>query len=431
MKSKKVQKILLGSVLVGGLVAGTAGCSKDKKDKDKEQAKTEIAKSAKEMNAELFEKSRSDIKFALAFVENYYPYTYFCGEAWTTGHGLTILYNPDGSYKKVTNRTKPVTLEESDVYKGRYLTFEVLPDIKKCVKVEMDENTMIAACVLRFCIGSSNFQKSSFVKELNAGKTGAELAKTLTGWRQQEGVINRCYFFAALMAGKIDYSDLLDLRAEGCYRLDWQDMLVYVNGQPKVDKNNFYEWDFSKVRENLKKAKQSRQVRLTLAGKKHVIVNCKMVKDIVPDYVLQNVSTQKTKRSFINYENITDLVQTNIDAVNDSSYLAYQQGNYKDALKFGKIALKYAATNKQRGAAYYNMGMAYFQMEKFGQAKDCFAKSVAENKTKAAQKQLELAQQKSKEKRGSKAGKFALGVMGVGALAYGGKKYLVRRRRNR
>lgn len=431
MKSKKVQKILLGSVLVGGLVAGTAGCSKDKKNKDKEQAKTEIAKSAKEMNAELFEKSRSDIKFALAFVENYYPYTYFCGEAWTTGHGLTILYNKDGSYKKVTSKTKPVTLEESDVYKGRYLTFEVLPDIKKCVKVEMDENTMIAACALRFCIGSSNFQKSSFVKELNNGKTGAELAKTLTGWRQQEGVINRCYFFAALMAGKIDYSDLLDLRAEGCYKLDWKDMLVYVNGKPKEDKNGFYEWDFSKVRENLKKAQQPRQVRLTLAGKKHVNVKCQMVKDIVPDYVLQDVTNKSKQNSSINYENVIDLVKTNVNAANDSSYIAYQNGNYKDALKFGKIALKAAITQKQRGAAYYNMGMAYFQMGKYNQAKDCFAKSVAENKTKAAQQQLELAQQKSKEKRGSKAGKFALGVIGVGALAYGGKKYLVHRRRNR
>ncbi len=296
MKDTKLRNFLLGSILVGGLATGVAGCSQKGQDKDDDdKVKTEVG-SAKPQedtygNVALFESSRSDIKFALAFVENYYPYIYWCGEAWTTGHGLTVLYNANGTYNKVTRNTQVPTLDESDVFKGRYLTREVLPDIKNCVTVSMDENTLLAACALRYCIGSSNFKKSAFLRDLNAGKTGSALAKTLTGWRQQDGVPNRMYFFAALMCGEIDYADLLDLRAEGCYNLKYTDMFVYRKGQPKSDKQGFYEWDFSKIKENLQKAKDPRTVCLNLGKKKgHVKVECKPVKEIVPEYIWQEVN---------------------------------------------------------------------------------------------------------------------------------------------
>ncbi len=296
MKDTKLRNFLLGAILVGGLATGVSGCSTKGQDKDDDnRVKTEVG-SAKPQedtygNVALFKSCRSDIKFALAFVENYHPYIYWCGEAWTTGHGLTVLYNANGTYNKVTRDRKVPTLDESDVFKGRYLTREVLPDIKNCVTVSMDENTLLAACALRYCIGSSNFKKSAFLRDLNAGKTGARLAKTLTGWRQQDGVPNRMYFFAALMCGAIDYADLLDLRAEGCYNLKSTDMFVYRNGKPKSDKQGFYEWDFSKVRENLEKAKQPRTVRLNLGRKKgRVSVECKLVKEIVPEYIWQEVN---------------------------------------------------------------------------------------------------------------------------------------------
>jgi GH24 family phage-related lysozyme (muramidase) len=266
MSDKTLRNVLFGMLMTSGVaLTGCSDRTEGNENDGAQQPQTEQQATPQRQvqndpygNVALFEASRSKIKFALAFVENYYPYIYWCGEAWTTGHGLTILYNADGSSKKVTQNTPIPTLEQSDVYKGRYLTHEILPDIKSCIKVPMDENTMIAACVLRYCLGHSNFAKSSFVKQLNAGKKGAELAKTLTGWRQQAGVINRCYFFAALMAGEIQYSDLLDLRAEGCYNLRWQDMLVYKNGSPKKDSNGFCTWDFSKIQENLQKAKKSK-----------------------------------------------------------------------------------------------------------------------------------------------------------------------------
>lgn len=295
MNKTNIKKFLLGSILVGGLTSGLSGCATKEQDNDDDnQEKTEVVSTKPQNdphgNVALFEQSRSEIKFALAFVENYYPHIYWCGEAWTAGHGLTILYNADGTYKKVTQNTKVPTLEESDKFKGRYLTHEILPDIKKHIKVPMDKNTLIAACALRYCIGGKNFRKSSFVKQLNAGVTGAELAKTLTGWRKQDGIPNRMYFFAALMAGTIDFSDLLHLRAEGCYNLSHKDIFVYSDKKPKCDKNNYYEWDFSKIQSNIEKAKQPRNVTLNLSNGKKTVITCKPVKDIVPEYIWQEVS---------------------------------------------------------------------------------------------------------------------------------------------
>lgn len=293
---------LIGTITWGGVKINNYVKGKEKEKKEivvnPESEKNESEEIVRK-NVELFEKTRSKMKFSLAFGENYYPYVYFCGKAWTTGHGLTVLYGADGTAKKVTKNTKPVTLEESDVYKGRYLTREVLPDVKNLVKVPLDEKTLLAVCVLRYCIGHKNFAESNFLKQLNSGKKGAELAKTLTGWRQQSGVLQRCYFFAALMCDKITFDDLLDLRAEGCYNLKLTDIVVCSDGTPKTDEKNFYEWDFTKIQKNLETAKQSRSVKLVISpaakGKKNrtVVVNCQLVKQIVPDYIWEEVSGKK------------------------------------------------------------------------------------------------------------------------------------------
>lgn len=426
-----LKNILFGTALAGGLVFSAPACSsmnKEEKESDKQKTEAETTPVSQDTtvsghNVALFDSCRSDIKFALALCENYYPYIYWCGEAWTAGSGLTVLYNADGTCTKVNKNTKVPTIAESDVYEGRYLTYDILPDIEKCVTVSMDKNTLIAACVLRYCIGGTNFKKSSFVKQLNAGKTGAELARTLTGWRQQKGIPNRCYFFAALMAGKIDYSALLDLRAEGCYNLTWNDIFVYSKGRPVIDKDGFYEWDFSKIDANLKKAKQPRQIQLNLGDKKHAVVDCKLTKEIVPDYVWQDVQkhTNQEKSNTVNFT----------DVLNDSSYVAYKNGEYKKALKTGKAALKAAETDKQKRAATYNIGISYTAKGKYNKAVRNLKKSLAYEETNAAQKALQEAQHKRKE-RGKKRGKIALGsVIGVLGAAAIRKKYLMQRQKQR
>ena len=426
-----LKKFFLGTVLAGGLVVGAPSCSSnDKDDKNNDKQKTEVkttkdTKTICDENVALFENCRSDIKFALALCENYYPYIYWCGEAWTAGNGLTVLYNADGTWTKVTKNTKVPTIAESDLYEGRYLTYDILPDIEKRITASMDKNTLIAACVLRYCIGGTNFKNSSFVKELNAGKTGAELAKTLTGWRQQKGVPNRCYFFAALIAGKIEYADLLDLRAEGCYNLTWNDIFVYSKGKPVVDKDGFYEWDFSKIKQNLQKAKQPKQTQLNLGNKKHVVVDCKLIKEIVPDYVWQDViNNLNQKQSKTVY-----FADVSARALNDSSYIAYKNGDYTKALKTGQSALEFATDSAQTGAANYNIGISYTATGKYNKAVRYLKQSLAYNKTNAAAKALQEAKQKRAEKR-KKAGKYVLGFgLGFAGAAVVRKKYLAQKHR--
>ena len=433
MASKKAKQLLYGTLIAGSIFAAARGCSSNKDDQSAPKTETTANKVTETNdpygNVALFEATRSKIKFALAFAENYYPYTYWCGEAWTTGHGLTILYNADGSYKTVKQNTKVPTIEESDVYKGRYLTHEILKDIKRYVTVPMDENTMIAACVLRYCIGGKNFKNSAFLKQLNAGVTGEKLAKTMTGWRQQHGVPNRCYFFAALMSGKMKYSELLDLRAEGCYNLDWQDIFVYNGKNPKKDANGFYEWDYSKLQANLAKAKLDRNVPLNLGGKKHVVVKCKMVKDIVPKYIWDEVSSGKSKHNKAN-NTITVVTPETTNEKSDKSYIAYQKGDYKTALKAGKEALALAETDKQKGAAYYNIGISYLALGNYDKAVKFLNKSLKINKTSAAERKLQEALAQRKANGNKKAIPVAaVAAAGFGVALYARKKYLMQRKK--
>ena len=182
MSDTKLKRILFGTMLFGGMAAGASGCSpKESDSKDQEKSETEVAVDSvtkKDVNdpygnIALFEASRSKIKFALAVVENYYPYTYKDGNGnWTTGEGLTELYSANGKMTKVNKDTAPVTMAESDVYKGRYLTYSILPKIKKGFKVSADENALIAVTVLGYCVGPKWIENSEFTKQLNAGTTG-------------------------------------------------------------------------------------------------------------------------------------------------------------------------------------------------------------------------------------------------------------------
>lgn len=429
MQNIKLKHFILGTILAGGITLGISSCSE--KEEDEKQPNTEVKSPIKKQdkydNIALFERSRSEIKFALAFVENYHEYIYWCGKSWTAGHGLTILYNKDGTSVDVNKNTKVPTITESDIYKGRYLTHDILPDIQKYIKVPMDQNTLIAACVLRYCIGHENFKNSLFLKELNKGKKGAELALTLSGWRKQDGIPKRCYFFAAIMAGKMQFSDLLTLRAEGCYNLKQKDIFVYVNGKPKSVANGLYEWDYSKLEANLEKAREPRKTLLNLGNRKYIHVDCKLTQDIVPDYIWNEVSHNAPK--------IKEGQQTNIaktpsaDEQNDISYIAYQEQDFATALNAGKIALQLAETNKQKGAACYNIGITYIEIGKYSKAIKYLNESLAFNQTKAAKDALQIATEKHQRSCHKAMLYVGLGALGCGGALYARKKYLMQKQR--
>lgn len=439
MEKTKLKKLLWGGIMTGMLM-GVPSCStRDSESDDSEDDRTELVitgtdkSSVEKYNTELFESLRSKIKFGLAFVENYYPYIYKDGGGTlTTGHGLTILYEPNGTYKQVTKDTPVPSLSESDRYKGRYMTIEILKDIQKYVKVPMDENTMITTCVFRYCIGGKSFKESEYLKQLNKGKTGAELTPYLTGFRQQKGVLKRLYFFAALMEGEIEFSDLLDLRTEGCYNIESWEGLV-----SNLDKN-FYSWNFQNIDNYLEIAKKERIVSTRVwdaKAKKFVKIRheCKLVKDIVPEYIYNEVSGKKHKKTNRKTEdetkryNAKQAIETrneenskNADTQNDISYIAYQNCDYKTALNAGKKALKYSVSSKQYGAAHYNIGVAYSAMGKPRKAINNLNLSISFNETDAAKDALKVATHKYKVKRNTaiaySASALALSA-GIAALA--------------
>ena len=470
MNKSKIRDFLLGTVLFGGMIAGGVGVHNNSKNKEKtkEKPKTETVSENNNVqvadtvkydandpygNIALFEASRSKIKFALAFVENYAPAAYNDGTGkWTVGYGLTILYNADGSSRPVKKGEK-CSVDQADVYKGRYLTHDILPDIKKYIKVPMDENTLIATCVFRYCIGGKNFRKSQYLKQLNAGATGADLAKYLTGYRAQAGLMNRNYFFAALMSGQIDFVDLLDLRAEGCYNLAPKDMAKRNDKNTRyiVDKDNMAIWDFSDMATKLETAKKNRKTAK--------LGECKLVREIVPNYIVQDVDVKpKTgiagrvkniarsvdlnqaadklyELGMKKYENkdykgaldvLNDLTKTPYNSAkvqNQISVIHHAAGQYKSALRSAEQALQMAKNKTDKAAALYNIGMAYSARGYYKKAIDCYTKAMDlhtnDNRVEQALVDAMIRQEQEGDKSGKTATLFALGAA---AVALGTKK---------
>ena len=384
MTDTRLRNFLFGTVLAGGLATGAASCNhKDVKEPEPEEPKTEIRKDTvqaqdtvrvqimPEINSDdpygniaLFKATYSKIKFALALVENYYPYTYNDNKGkgtWTTGEGLTHLRDANGKVTKVTENTPAVTAIESDVYKGRFLTSGILPVIKK-VKKPMDENTLIAACVLGYCVGPSKLASSSFLKQVNVGANGAELTKYLTLYHKQGGVPKRLYFFAALIENQIQWADLLNLRAEGCYNLGWKDIFVYdTNNVIKTLPGKLYEWDYTNIKANLEKAKKKRSSTLYIKGGQKVTIECQLAREFVPDYVWFEVSSDVKETDADKTEKIIDFTFAR------TSFWYAEQNNikqkYQTQKKYG-IVQNIASNTVDLDMSKFGVGRHYISNQK-------------------------------------------------------------------
>ena len=457
--------LFYGTLMAGSVATGMSGCSnKDKEPKDNEKARTELTvsdfNSVSEYNAALFENCRSDIVFTLFFVENCYPYAYNDGTGhWTVADGLTKLFNEDGtSYVDVTSDTKPLTKEEAEIYTMRFLKFEIWPIIKN-INVPMDRNTMISTCTFGYCIGADGFKQSNYLKYLKAGKSGKDLGRALSGYRTPQGLLQRWYFLAALLSDKIEFDDLLNLRADGCYNLKTTDIVAcrkdekgnYKKIKSKYgwiyevdsDKDGFCKWNFSHVDAQLKKAKEPMlPVKLSIKGGKTALVPRQLVKDIVPDYVWMEVSDQSGKTLVRKPLYEVGIENLNADNMNDTSWVAYQSGDYDNALRAGQVALGLANTNKQYGAATFNIGITYSALGKYDSAVRYLEQSLEYNNRPATRDSLAVAkqalvdaQQKRDEQKQHRRGvakkfAFASAVLGAGAV-YGRKKYMMKNQKHR
>ena len=315
-KTKLTIKKLFWGIMTLGLVGFSAArANKVHQDRNHDQEKNTTSADTLAIpgdtvvqeltNAERFELNRNKIKFALAFVENFYDFTYHCGKKWTKGYGSTYVFDAKGKTRAV-EQGETCTMADADLNMDRCLTFGVLKDVNNCIKVPVDDNTMITACMFRYCVGGAGFKKSEFLRALNSGVTGAELAKYLTGFRKDGGIVKRCYFFAAILSGEMEFSDLLDLRANGCYSLYISDILecktdgrVSKVSDIKLDADGYGIWKFDNLQANLEKAKKPRTEHITIEikpTKKTKKVEAKLVRDIVPEYVWNDVRmTRKPK----------------------------------------------------------------------------------------------------------------------------------------
>lgn len=272
---------------------------------EKQTEKKEIKAKDPLGHAQMFERCHDAIKVSLAFAENFADSAFKDGEGVPTiGYGCTYYLDANGNGSRETSPVKmddKITMEDANTQKERYLKFEILKQVQENVKVPMDEETTIATYNFAYVLGSTNFKKSEYLKALNEGKKGSELARYLTGFRVQKGLLPRFYFMGALLNGQMKVSDFMELTAEGCYNLKAKDVCLYEKGKLKLDEDGFAHFCYDRLPENIEQAKKSRRSK-ACGGKK-----CPQVKDILPQSVLDGVRDMENTRARIYYADITDL----------------------------------------------------------------------------------------------------------------------------
>jgi GH24 family phage-related lysozyme (muramidase) len=264
--------------------------------KDKADERKEITAKDPLGHIQMFSRCHDAIKTSLAFVENFADSTFIDGEGFPTiGYGCTYYLDENGVGNRKISPVKEgetITMEEANVQKERYLEFRGLKQIQECVKVPMDEKTTIATYNFAYVIGPEGFKKSKYLEALNDGKTGHDLVRYLTGFRKQKGLLARFYFMGALLEDKIKTSDLLNLTAEGCYNLKINDVCVHEKRKLKLDEDNFAEFDFSKLDENLQKASGPRRSVALHNGQ------CQKVREILPESIIQGTLEMEASKNY-------------------------------------------------------------------------------------------------------------------------------------
>ncbi|UMM63151.1 lysozyme [Aristophania vespae] len=110
------------------------------------------------------------------------PYTCPAG-FWTIGYGNTVLSNGH----PVTDLTKPITQDEADT-----LLLQTLRNVQKqlsnVVKPALTPPQDAALISLTYNIGIGNFERSTLLKLLNAGKIN-QAAEQFSLWNKSQGQV--------------------------------------------------------------------------------------------------------------------------------------------------------------------------------------------------------------------------------------------------
>lgn len=484
-----LKKVFLGAMLTGGLVVGAPSCSsKDKNDKDNDKQKTEVE--AKKQNDTVF----ADFKACMApitpqaMIETILtegveldnkglckPYRKKLNngkwDKWTIGFGITQL---DG--KPVTKNTRHITLKEAWEKSIKFYEDDEAFFFMWCYEIGMDnlnidtkEKALCLASVLynsnSNCIENPNdtqnhcnrnaklrelyekygdavtaeqvkalfaeypiSQPTSFGKVLNGGSE-TEWANALGGFCAEGGGIYwRRWLQGQIALGNITYKDLLDLPMKSMY-----DFWCVIGKQKSALFNTNKDGSITVNPSALKKFKEWSKNPVDKKGNK---ITRKTVREIMnsidPALVAraENATFTPSSKSKTVY-----FADVSARALNDSSYIAYKNGDYTKALKAGQSALKLATDSLQLRAANYNIGISYSATGKYNKAVRYLKQSLAYEETKLAQKALQEAQQKRDERsknRRKTAGKIALGFgLGFAGAVIARKKFLAQRQKHK
>lgn len=165
---------------------------------------TEYASYIPEQKWQKYRKYDEKIVAGIALAEKFSNTPYLCGGGyWTIGYG-----NRKANGEEVNSNTYHINktfgqdfLEQADPSKPYYKNYneamflrakeyviahldeEIYPVIDEHVKVPLNEHEITAIAMFIYNIGSKSFINSEFLKGLNNGEKGLELAKKMTGFR--------------------------------------------------------------------------------------------------------------------------------------------------------------------------------------------------------------------------------------------------------
>jgi lysozyme len=119
-----------------------------------------------------------------------YPYWDEYGKVWTIGYGTTRI---DG--KSVTPSTRPITEAVASLYVERAINKSFTPEIRKYVKVPLNQNEFDALVVFTYNLGAGNLASSGLLRKINNKQyieAGSEFLKwTYAGGKQLPGLVSR------------------------------------------------------------------------------------------------------------------------------------------------------------------------------------------------------------------------------------------------
>lgn len=184
-----------------------------------------------------------ELIICIAYVEDYYSRSYFCGSRWTIGYGST--YYSDGTPVRPYEHIDKLTAQKCV---RTHLRKRVFPYINKYIKKELSRREMIATCMFVYNIGSGNFKKSSFLRAVNKGLSPIECARRMTEFTKSAGktapgLLKRSWIQAAIYCGYITPYDLLELKPAGFYNYP-------VSTFCTKGHDGYYNYDFSSKKLN-------------------------------------------------------------------------------------------------------------------------------------------------------------------------------------